>query len=78
MEVRCVIPSRFENCRALVVARPCAVDYGGTHAGVGNWSERRDFQRGLRRASFGNVRQGEFCLCDGKDPDGNPIQLSDR
>jgi catechol 2,3-dioxygenase-like lactoylglutathione lyase family enzyme len=32
-----------------------------------------------RGASFGKVRQGEmFCLCDGKDPDGNPIQLSDR
>jgi hypothetical protein len=32
-----------------------------------------------RGATFGNVRQGEiFCLCDGKDPDGNPIQLSNR
>ncbi len=32
-----------------------------------------------RGAKFGEVRQGEvFCLCDGKDPDGNPIQLSDR
>jgi catechol 2,3-dioxygenase-like lactoylglutathione lyase family enzyme len=32
-----------------------------------------------RGARFGQVRQGEqFCLCDGKDPDGNPIQLSDR
>jgi predicted enzyme related to lactoylglutathione lyase len=32
-----------------------------------------------RGASFGKVQQGElFCLCDGKDPDGNPIQLSDR
>jgi catechol 2,3-dioxygenase-like lactoylglutathione lyase family enzyme len=32
-----------------------------------------------RGASFGKVRQGELlCLCDGKDPDGNPIQLSDR
>jgi catechol 2,3-dioxygenase-like lactoylglutathione lyase family enzyme len=32
-----------------------------------------------RGAHFGKVRQGEmFCLCDGKDPDGNPIQLSDR
>src|SRR5262249_34210484 len=30
-------------------------------------------------AKFGEVRQGEvFCLCDGKDPDGNPIQLSNR
>ncbi|HZU32362.1 MAG TPA: VOC family protein [Candidatus Angelobacter sp.] len=30
-------------------------------------------------AKFGQVRQGEvFCLCDGKDPDGNPIQLSNR
>ncbi len=33
-------------------------------------------QRGAR---FGKVREGEkFCLCDGKDPDGNPIQLSNR
>lgn len=32
-----------------------------------------------RGAKFGEVRNGEiFCLCDGKDPDGNPIQLSDR
>ncbi len=32
-----------------------------------------------RGARFSKVRQGEvFCLCDGKDPDGNPIQLSDR
>ena len=32
-----------------------------------------------RGARFGKVREGEmFCLCDGKDPDGNPIQLSDR
>ncbi len=32
-----------------------------------------------RGASFGTVRDGEvFCLCDGKDPDGNPIQLSSR
>lgn len=32
-----------------------------------------------RGANFGKVRQGElFCLCDGKDPDGNPIQLSSR
>ena len=32
-----------------------------------------------RGAPFGKVRQGEqFCLCDGKDPDGNPVQLSDR
>ena len=32
-----------------------------------------------RGARFGKVRQGEsFCLCDGKDPDDNPIQLSDR
>jgi catechol 2,3-dioxygenase-like lactoylglutathione lyase family enzyme len=32
-----------------------------------------------RGASFGKVRQGAIlCLCDGKDPDGNPIQLSDR
>ena len=32
-----------------------------------------------RGARFGKVRQGDvFCLCDGKDPDGNPIQLSGR
>ena len=30
-----------------------------------------------RGAKFGNVKQGNvFCLCDGRDPDGNPIQLS--
>jgi catechol 2,3-dioxygenase-like lactoylglutathione lyase family enzyme len=32
-----------------------------------------------RGANFGKVHQGEkLRLCDGKDPDGNPIQLSDR
>jgi catechol 2,3-dioxygenase-like lactoylglutathione lyase family enzyme len=32
-----------------------------------------------RGAKFGKVKQGDvFHLCDGKDPDGNPIQLSDR
>ena len=32
-----------------------------------------------RGARFGKVREGgAFCLCDGKDPDGNPIQLSSR
>lgn len=32
-----------------------------------------------RGARFGKARQGDvFCLCDGKDPDGNPIQLSNR
>ncbi|HWE51936.1 MAG TPA: VOC family protein [Bryobacteraceae bacterium] len=32
-----------------------------------------------RGATFGKVRQGDlFCLCDGKDPDGNPVQLSSR
>lgn len=32
-----------------------------------------------RGAKFGKVRQGEeICLCDGKDPDGNPLQLSSR
>jgi len=32
-----------------------------------------------RGAHFGKVREGDlFCLCDGKDPDGNPIQLSNR
>jgi predicted enzyme related to lactoylglutathione lyase len=32
-----------------------------------------------RGAKLGKARQGEvLCLCDGKDPDGNPIQLSNR
>ena len=32
-----------------------------------------------RGARFGKVLQAEtICLCNGKDPDGNPIQLSDR
>jgi catechol 2,3-dioxygenase-like lactoylglutathione lyase family enzyme len=32
-----------------------------------------------RGATFGKVREGDtFTLCDGKDPDGNPIQLSNR
>ncbi|HEY2860801.1 MAG TPA: VOC family protein [Terracidiphilus sp.] len=32
-----------------------------------------------RGAKFGKVRQGEvIVLCDGKDRDGNPIQLSNR
>jgi predicted enzyme related to lactoylglutathione lyase len=32
-----------------------------------------------RGAKFGKVRQGDvYTLCDGKDPDGNPIQLSNR
>jgi catechol 2,3-dioxygenase-like lactoylglutathione lyase family enzyme len=31
-----------------------------------------------RGAKFGKVHEGEFQLCDGKDPDGNPIQLSNR
>ena len=32
-----------------------------------------------RGAKFGKVRDGGvFCLSDGKDPDGNPIQLSSR
>lgn len=32
-----------------------------------------------RGAKFGKVHQGDvLCLCDGKDPDGNPIQLSNR
>jgi catechol 2,3-dioxygenase-like lactoylglutathione lyase family enzyme len=32
-----------------------------------------------RGARFGKVRQGEnLSLCDGKDPDGNPIQISNR
>jgi catechol 2,3-dioxygenase-like lactoylglutathione lyase family enzyme len=31
-----------------------------------------------RGAVFGKVHEGAFRLCDGKDPDGNPIQLSNR
>ena len=31
-----------------------------------------------RGARFGKVRPGAFTLCDGRDPDGNPIQLSNR
>jgi catechol 2,3-dioxygenase-like lactoylglutathione lyase family enzyme len=32
-----------------------------------------------RGAVLGKVRDGGMlCLCDGKDPDGNPIQLSNR
>lgn len=32
-----------------------------------------------RGARFGAVKSGDgFALCDGKDPDGNPIQLSSR
>lgn len=32
-----------------------------------------------RGARFGKVREtGRFCLCDGRDPDGNPVQLSSR
>jgi catechol 2,3-dioxygenase-like lactoylglutathione lyase family enzyme len=31
-----------------------------------------------RGAKFGKVSEGDFHLCDGKDPDGNPIQLSSR
>jgi catechol 2,3-dioxygenase-like lactoylglutathione lyase family enzyme len=32
-----------------------------------------------RGAKFGAVRQGDLvCLCNGRDPDGNPVQLSDR
>ena len=32
-----------------------------------------------RGAKFGKVKIGEvLTLCDGKDPDGNPIQLSNR
>jgi len=31
-----------------------------------------------RGAKFGKVKVGAITLCDAKDPDGNPIQLSDR
>jgi len=31
-----------------------------------------------RGAKFGKVSEGEFQLCNGKDPDGNPVQLSNR
>jgi catechol 2,3-dioxygenase-like lactoylglutathione lyase family enzyme len=37
----------------------------------------REFAAG--GATFGRVRQQEvLCLCDGQDPDGNPIQLPNR
>lgn len=30
-------------------------------------------------AKFGKVNDtGDFCLCEGRDPDGNPVQLSSR
>ena len=31
-----------------------------------------------RGAKFGAVGEGELQLCNGKDPDGNPVQLSNR
>ncbi len=31
-----------------------------------------------RGAKFGKVSEGGFQLCNGRDPDGNPIQLSNR
>lgn len=32
-----------------------------------------------RGARFGAVKQaGDFMICDGKDPDGNPLQISSR
>jgi len=31
-----------------------------------------------RGAKFGKVSSGEFHLCNGKDPDGNPVQLTNR
>jgi catechol 2,3-dioxygenase-like lactoylglutathione lyase family enzyme len=31
-----------------------------------------------RGAKFGKVSNGVYRLCNGKDPDGNPIQLSNR
>lgn len=31
-----------------------------------------------RGATFGTVSEGEFHLCNGKDPDGNWLQLSNR
>ncbi len=31
-----------------------------------------------RGAKFGKAGDGELQLCNGKDPDGNPIQLSNR
>lgn len=31
-----------------------------------------------RGAKFGKVSEGEFHLCNGKDPDGNWVQLSNR
>jgi catechol 2,3-dioxygenase-like lactoylglutathione lyase family enzyme len=29
-------------------------------------------------AKFGKAGSGTFALCDGRDPDGNPVQLSNR
>lgn len=31
-----------------------------------------------RGAKFGDAKEGEFVLCDGRDPDGNAIQISNR
>jgi catechol 2,3-dioxygenase-like lactoylglutathione lyase family enzyme len=31
-----------------------------------------------RGVKLGKVKLGEFHLCDGRDPDGNPFQLSNR
>ena len=31
-----------------------------------------------RGAKLGKVKLGHYTLCDGRDPDGNPIQLSNR
>ncbi len=31
-----------------------------------------------RGAKFGKIGAGYFQLCNGKDPDGNPVQLSNR
>ena len=31
-----------------------------------------------RGAKFGKVSTGPFALCNGRDPDGNPVQLSNR
>jgi catechol 2,3-dioxygenase-like lactoylglutathione lyase family enzyme len=31
-----------------------------------------------RGARFGKVSVGDYQLCNGKDPDGNPVQLSNR
>ncbi|MEI9887333.1 MAG: VOC family protein [Rhizomicrobium sp.] len=44
-----------------------STDVAGLHAALNK-----------RGAKFGKVSEGEFALCNGKDPDGNWLQLSNR